>query len=53
MNNGGDLDAYFRYTISNEFTITTWVYPTSLTTTKTNHNTANTFFAKASDMKNA
>ncbi len=37
---------------SSAFTITTWVYPTSLITAKTNHNTANTFFAKASDSKN-
>ncbi len=45
------LDEIFG-TSSNEFTITTWVYPTSLTTDKTNHNTENTFFAKASDTKN-
>jgi len=45
------LDNVFG-TSSNEFSITTWIYPTSLTTTKTNHNTANTFFAKASDYKN-
>jgi len=37
---------------SQEFTITTWVYPTSLSSDVTNHNTANTFFAKASDSKN-
>ncbi len=37
---------------SNEFTITTWVHPTSLTNDKTNHNTANTIFAKASDSEN-
>ncbi len=37
---------------SHEFTITTWVHPTSLTDEKTNHNTANTIFAKASDSKN-
>lgn len=48
---GGDLDDVFG-TTSDEFTITTWVYPTSLTDDTTNHNTANTFFAKTSETKN-
>ncbi len=37
---------------SDEFTITAWIYPTSLISDKTNHNTENTIFAKASDSKN-
>jgi hypothetical protein len=37
---------------SHEFTITTWVHPTSLTDDKTNHQTSNTIFAKASDTHN-
>ncbi|NOZ89674.1 MAG: LamG domain-containing protein [Epsilonproteobacteria bacterium] len=48
---GDGLDNIFG-TSNNEFTITTWLYPTTLGRDKTNHNTANTFFAKASDKKN-
>jgi len=46
-----DLDDIFG-SQSQAFTITTWVYPTELSSEKTNHNTANTIFAKASDRKN-
>jgi len=37
---------------SDKFTITAWIKPTELTDDKTNHNTKNTFIAKASDSKN-
>ena len=37
---------------NNKFTITAWVKPSVLTNAKTNHNTKNTFIAKASDAKN-
>jgi hypothetical protein len=39
-------------TSSREFTITTWIKPNSLSIAKTNHQTKNTFLAKASDSKN-
>ena len=37
---------------SNEFTVTAWINPQTLSNAKTNHKTKNTFFAKASDPKN-
>jgi fibro-slime domain-containing protein len=39
-------------TSSSEFTITTWIKPKTLSNSKTNHDTKNTFLAKASDPKN-
>ncbi|NEW60098.1 hypothetical protein GSY74_02275 [Sulfurovum sp. bin170] len=39
-------------TSSSAFSITTWIKPTTLSTAKTNHNTKNTFMAKASDRYN-
>jgi len=39
-------------TSSSEFTITTWIKPKTLSTAQTNHDTKNTFLAKASDPKN-
>ncbi len=37
---------------NNQFTITAWIKPSKLSDAKTNHNTKNTFIAKASDPKN-
>ena len=37
---------------SNEFAITVWIRPSSLSSAQTNHHTKNTFFAKASVPKN-
>ena len=37
---------------NNVFTVTAWLYPTTLSSGTTNHQTANTFFAKASDSYN-
>ncbi len=37
---------------NNQFTISAWIKPKSLSDKKTNHNTKNTFIAKASDPKN-
>ena len=37
---------------NNSFTIAAWIYPYSLTTAQTNHNTQNCFIAKASDSYN-
>jgi len=45
------LDEVFG-TASETFTLTMWVYPTDLSDEKTNHDTANTIFAKASDTHN-
>ena len=45
----GDVANNVFGTTSNAFTITAWVRPTALATATTNHNTANTFLAKASD----
>ncbi len=48
---GDDLDDIFG-TTSDQFTITAWIKPKKLTDAKTNHNTKNTFIAKASDLHN-
>ncbi len=37
---------------SNSFTVSTWIYPLSLSSAQTNHNTQNCFIAKASDPYN-
>ncbi|MCF6291400.1 MAG: hypothetical protein L3J03_10455 [Desulfobacterales bacterium] len=48
---GDILNTVFGST-SNAFTITAWLKPTVLTAGVTNHQTANTFIAKASDLYN-
>ncbi|HHC11253.1 MAG TPA: hypothetical protein ENK79_01305, partial [Campylobacterales bacterium] len=45
------LDDLFG-TSSSAFTFTTWIKPSSLSSAQTNHETKNTFMAKASDSKN-
>ncbi len=51
IDTGDSFNEIFGST-NNQFTITAWIKPSKLLDTKTNHNTKNTFIAKASDSKN-
>ncbi len=45
----GDIFNNIFGTTNSDFTFTAWLYPTALTAAQTNHQTRNTFAAKASD----